>query len=266
MGRHSPTSVVYILTHALVFVIGMVCVLLPNAIPNSPTWVSVLLISIGTSLIAAGVTGWVVYVYVRSSERISAALDSFMRFGFVGAYSNRSIKIREEYDERMKRFQKGADVMGFGLSSLRQDHIKSFPIWKQQGPIRILLIDPEYPSPEFSFANQRDLEEQDQPGTIARQVRHFIKDTAHICEPGRFEIRLYRCLPMLNMFRIDDDILWGPYLVRELSRNTPTFLVRAGGEMYIRLMTHFERIWTDETLSRAIPADWLQEANSTPST
>jgi hypothetical protein len=261
-GRSHPAHPIYLLTHALVFVAGMALVIL-SRLPRLLEWAVVVLVSVGTSLIAAGMTGWVIYVYVRASDRLTAAIEIVTRFGFVAAFSGRSIKIREQYDDRMKRFNKAADIIGFGLNSLRQDNLKSFPIWKQQGRIRILLIDPEYPSSKASYANQRDVEEQEPIGTIARQVRQFIADTATLMEAGRFEIRLYRCLPMLNMYRIDDEILWGPYLMHEQSRNTPTFLVRAGSEMFDWLTSHFERIWSDPKLTREVPTEWKTSSPTT---
>jgi len=256
--RISPGNVVYLVCHGLVFLLGMTLITF-GSFTDPTRWGAVLCGSIGASLVAAALTGWVVYVYVHHSETLATALNSFVRFGFVAAFPRRSITIRDEYDDRMRRFSKHADILGFGLNSLRQDHAKSFGTWKRQGHVRVLLIDPDYPSTDASYANQRDREENDEPGTIARQVRQFVRDTKDYLEDGRFEIRLYRCLPVLNIFRIDGDILWGPYLIFEPSRNTPTFLVREGGEMFDRLLDHFEHIWNDSQMSRAVPHEWISE-------
>lgn len=142
-----------------------------------------------------------------------------------------------------------ADVLGFGLSSFREDHLKDFPRWKLHVPIRILLLDPEYPSAEHSYAHQRDAEERNPVGTISSQVLKFIEETRHLRDE-RFHIRLYRCLPMINMFRIDDDVLWGPFVIPEQSRNTPTFLCSRDGFLFDTLVSHFESIWQSDTLSR----------------
>lgn len=255
--RISPASTLYLVLHFVVFVIGGVLVFAGSF--TDPTRIGAVLCgSIGASMIAAALTGWVVYVYVHHSETLATALNSFVRFGLVAAFSRRSITIREEYDDRMRRFSRQADILGFGLNSLRQDHAHSFGRWKQQGQIRVLLLDPEFPSPVDSYANQRDKEEKDDPGTIARQIRQFVRDTKEHVD-DRFQIRLYRCLPVLNIFRIDGDILWGPYLMFEPSRNAPTFVVREGGEMYDRLVEHFERIWTSPDLSRPVPAEWMHD-------
>jgi len=55
-------------------------------------------------------------------------------------------------------------------------------------------------------------------------------------------------------------MFWGPYLIRSQSRNAPTFVVRHGGELYRRLMWHFDTIWADDNLSRnPTPEDALPE-------
>ena len=148
--------------------------------------------------------------------------------------------------------------MGFGLKALREDYLSEFPIWKQKANVRVFLIDPEYPNSEVPYAHQRDVEEADASGTIMQQVRRFVSDTkdVRVSEGSHsFEIRLYKCLPSVNIFRVDNQMFWGPYLIKQPSRNSPTFLIRKA-VLFDRLVEHFERIWKDDSLSRPIPDDW----------
>lgn len=253
-----PSHPIYLLSHAIVFISGILFIVISNSTGLSG-WTKLTLFGVGTSLVAAGITGWVVYTYVKSTEQFATAISIVAKFGILNVFSGRSVKIREEYDGRMRYFKKQVDILGFGLNSFRQDNLSFIPVWKQQGSIRILLIDPEFPNEDFSFANQRDREENDPLGTISRQVRQFASEAGKYIQKGRFEIRLYKCLPMLNIYRIDDEILWGPYLIKESSRNTPTFLVRSGGEIFERIVRHFETIWNDDQLSREVPISWYQE-------
>ncbi len=238
-----PTSVTYILTHATLFLVGIILILYAKGSP--------ILAGVGTSLIAAGIAGWVIFVYVLTSNRELERAVAIQAAGLRNIFPARSISIRGEYDMRIDGAKQHADVVGFGLSSLREDHLSHFAEWKRRVPIRILLIDPDLP-----YASERDLEEQNPAGTIAGQVHQFVRDTKHLLD-DRFQIRLYRCLPLINMFRIDDDVLWGPFLVGEQSRNTPTFLCRRGGFIFDHLVAHFEAIWNDAGLSRAIPQEWI---------
>jgi hypothetical protein len=216
-------------------------------------------LSVGASIIAAGITGLVVFVYMLLAQTAKESLDIIYRFGIVNAYEGRSVMIKSEYDNRLNYMHERIDIMGFGLKALREDYLDQFSQWKQRVKIRILLIDPCFPSDEHCYANQRDYEERDTHGTIKQQVQQFIQDTKEIrgIQIGHtFEIRLYRCLPAVNIFRIDDELFWGPYLIKQPSRNSPTFLVRRGGLLFDRLVDHFEHIWNDDNLSRPIPNNW----------
>ena len=93
-------------------------------------------------------------------------------------------------------------------------------------------------------------------------MQEFIRRTRSLIvrrsDSPRFQVRLYKCLPSVNIFRIDDELFWGPYLIREQSRNTPTFIVRKGGILFDTLAKHFNTIWSDPELSRPVPAGWLE--------
>jgi hypothetical protein len=207
---------------------------------------------VGSSLIAAGVTGWVIYVYILVSERRVAILETVSEFGLVDIFEARAVLIKRQYDDRLSKAHVQIDIMGFGLKALREDYADQFQAWGARANVRILLIDPSSPNPLCSYAQQRDVEEADPPGTIKKDVDQFIEKmrTLRIKSPGhKFEVRLYKCLPSVNIFRIDDELFWGPYLIHQQSRKTPTLLVRRGGLLYDQFLEHFERIWNDNTLS-----------------
>jgi hypothetical protein len=218
--------------------------------------------AVGSSVIATGITGAVIFFYVVLSEATTESLAIITEFGFVTAFEARAARIKEEYDKHLESVHEHIDLIGFGLRALREDYLKEFPNWKQRANVRILLLDPEFPSERNSYSRQRDNEEGNSPGTIENDVRQFIKETSclrGIAGEYSFEIRLYRCLPAINIFRIDNKLFWGPYLIKEQSRNTPTFLVRRGGVLFERLTEHFKTIWEDNNLSRPIPEDWLKK-------
>ena len=141
--------------------------------------------------------------------------------------------------------------MGFGLSSLRQDLGAELGRWAQQAQVRILLLDPRVPIPEYTYAEQRDMEEGNAKGAITNDIRMFIEElerTVGLGDP-RLEVRLYSTLPAINVFRIDSEAFWGPYIVGKQSRNTTTFLVNDTGFMFEEVMTHFENIWNTADFS-----------------
>jgi hypothetical protein len=246
------THWIYILAHVIAFLIGVICLL-----ASSHT----IMVSVGTSLIAGGVAGWVLFLHVWLSQQTAERLEIITQFGFVKAFDSRSMRIKTEYDHRLIAAKEHIDIMGFGLRALRQDYAESFSSWAQRATVRILLIDPEFPSSRTSLADQRDSEESEQPSTISNDVREFARAAAKvIARPkGAFQVRVYRCIPSMNLFRIDDDLFWGPYLVGQASRNSPTFVVKRGGVLYQRYLEHFEAIWKSDTLSRPIPPEWMSD-------
>jgi hypothetical protein len=236
--------------HVIVFMIGV-------ALMKSD---SQKLVSVGESLIAAGIAGFVIFWYVLETERVSSLLEALHDFGLRKIFASRGVSIRPEYDAAFAKVSDSMDVLGFGLRSLIEDYEGSFESWAARAKIRVLIIDPEFPSSRSSLAEQRDREENNQKGDIGRDVREFIRRTAGLIAKGdgRFQVRLYKCLPSGNIFRIDDTLFWGPYLIGSQSRNMPTFVVKKGGVLYDVFATQFEAIWSRDEFSRAVPPEWLK--------
>jgi hypothetical protein len=180
--------------------------------------------------------------------------------GLAAWWPGRSVRIRDEYDRRLQDASKCIDLIGFGQQHFRDDQKRRFKGWAASGVgVRILLLDPTFPNKTRSYAAQRDLEENVPAGSIATDVQGFLREVRNqgLANDPHFKVRLYRCIPTLNIFRIDDDLFWGPYLVREVSRNSPTFLLRRG-PLFDRFVEHFDRIWQDPDLSRDV--DWERDA------
>jgi hypothetical protein len=243
----TPTHWVYLLAHALLLALGIFVV----RSSVSTAWVG-----IGTSLVAAGITGWTVFLYVFLSEDVSERLRVLVQFGITNIFDARSVRIRGQYDKRLLAAREHIDIMAYGLRALREDYLDSFPRWRDHADVRILLLDPSFPSPNFSFAAQRDTEERQNVGTIEQDVNDFIRDVRPVLNTQgsrKFEVRLYRCLPTMNIFRIDDEVFFGPYLLKGPSRNSPTILLKRGGLLFDRVVSQFETVGSDPNLSIPVP-------------
>jgi len=237
---------IYLLLHLVLLFIGLLLVVLGGTIK----------IAVGASLIAAAMAGCVLFLRIWLSQDEIHLWEIHSKFGLIRVFEHRSIAIKHEYDTRLEVAREAIDVIGFGLRSLRQDYWSQFPAWATQAKVRILLLDPEFITAEHSLANQRDKEENDSPGTIAQDVREFARKCSDLLKDNQnFQVRLYRCLPLVNIFRIDGALFWGPYIVGDVSRNLPTFLTEEGGILYARMLKHFDEIWS--TFSRPIPSEWL---------
>lgn len=258
--RFSPSRHFYLLGHLLLLILGFALCLSRWADPED-AWGTVFL-AVGASLVAVGIAGCALYLHVRWSQEEERRLGELSRAGIVAIFKGRSVAVREEYDSRLAVASRAIDILGFGLQHLREDHGQNFGKWARRARVRILMIDPDFPSTSGPYADQRDLEEGAEPGQIGQDVRRLVEVCRPLLfqEPERFQIRLYRCLPSINVFRIDDELFWGPYFVDEVSRNMPTFLLERRGFLAGAIMAHFERIWESDDFSRAIPIGWLGEA------
>lgn len=242
----NKTDWIYFLVHLLLISVGSIVILLGSG--------NTVAFAVGTSIIATGCAALVTFIYAKFNETTRRRLSLLQQFGFTDAFQVRGFSIASEYKKRLVRARRNIDIIGFGLDSFLADFRDHFSEWKERAHVRILLIDPSFPIPEYSYADQRDREEGRTVGTIRNEVDRFIEESraALGTSPrGSFSLRLYRCLPTLNIFRIDNEIFWGPYLARRLSRNTPTFLV-GRGELYETLVEHFDAIWNNDALSRSV--------------
>jgi hypothetical protein len=214
-------------------------------------------VAVGTSVIATGVSGMIVFGWVVFGETEEAKRRNADAFGFVTAFPHRSVQIKSEYDTRLSEASKRIDIMGYGLNSLREDYGASFKTWATRADVRILLVDPESPGSLASYADLRDLEESNTQGRTTEEIRRFINETRDLwSDPNiAFSLRLAKTIPSVNMFRIDEESFWGPYLISshkygKASRNLPTLIVRSPGYMFDRLVDHFEAIWNSDQLSQ----------------
>ena len=201
---------------------------------------------IGGSLIATSAAGISLFLYVHLTNDLKERLDAISSSGLVRIFPFRSVLMKPEYDARLKRATR-IDVVGFGLSAFRQDYSSQFAEWSRRAVIRVVLIDPEFPTPRHSIADIRDAEEGHASGQTATDVSLFVEAFRNLdgIEKDKFQLRLTRTIPAINMLRINDEIFWGPYLMQQQSRNTPTLLVDRSGYLFEVLEKHFEALWTN---------------------
>lgn len=237
---YSPASITWLGGHLFLVLIGLLFVT-----SEGQRYIgSIAGVSVGTSLIATGIAGLVLFLYVKSTLILEDRLRILSDAGVVNIFQHRSIRIKEHYDNRLRN-ARYIDLIGYGLKAFREDYGSEFADWSHRAVVRILVTDPDYPSSDLSFANIRDSEEGRQIGEIAESVLLFQRDVDGRAGLNRdkFQVRRMRAIPAINLLRIDDEIFWGPYLMGEQSRNTPTILVKRSGFMFSVLCKHFEATW-----------------------
>ena len=172
--------------------------------------------------------------------------------GIVDIFSGRSVTIEDEYSKRLEKMTRNLDILGFGLSHFRKDYGKHFIELAGKAKVRILLLNPEFHKCDgFSISDIRDKEENQDIGTIRSQVTDFIKDYKKLkdeLKSNKFEVRLYNSLPASNIFRIDNEMFIGPYLVNRDSRRTITIIAKSEGELFKQHLEHFNELWDEYSI------------------
>ena len=207
--------------------------------------------SVGSSLIATGIARIVLYLYVRLSEQMQNRFEVITSAGITNVFRHRSVRMsRNIMTSDCGRLNVSTSSVS-ELSSFREDYSREFAEWSRRAKVRVLMLDPNFPTKAESIADYRDVEEgEGDKGEIRADVEAFertVGDNPSI-DHTRFEIRRMRSIPAINLLRIDNEIFWGPYLMAERSRNTPTLLVHRGGFMFDDLERHFEETWNAAAL------------------
>ena len=156
-------------------------------------------------------------------------------------FKSRSVTIRSEYDDRLLQMEEGLDILAWGLTSFREDYGDQLGEWASSGTrVRLLLVNPDSSEGKMLCLLQ-DRVERREAGSTSADIRTFLSSVQPIT--GRLEIRVSDFHPGVNLFRIDGDIFFGPYLAGTVSRNAPTGIVSEGHWLYDRLLSHFEWLW-----------------------
>lgn len=237
----SPGSIIWVSCHLIMAILGAATLasdVFANILGEELTS------GLGGGLISTGIAGVVLFLYVHTTDSLKQRLEVFTAAGITQIFRHRSVRIKDEYDRRLAAAS-AIDVLGWGLSAFREDYGHEFEAWSKQAKVRILLINPDYPKPECSLADLRDVEEGRPVGDIRQHVQAFLTLIHSLPEldPQRFHVRQMNALPAINLLRADNEIFWGPYLMGQQSRNTSTLLVRRGGFQFDSLEAHFDRIW-----------------------
>src|SRR5262249_4578857 len=135
-----PTNIFWIVGHVVMLIVGMFL----TVVAEQATYKEALL-GIGGSLIAAGIAGEILFLHIVFSQDTKDRLELISVAGLQRIFATRSVSIRDEYHSRLHS-AKEVDILGFGLSSFREDYGSKFGELSSRTSFRILLLDPDFPS------------------------------------------------------------------------------------------------------------------------
>ncbi|HVE95084.1 MAG TPA: hypothetical protein VNB24_09200 [Acidimicrobiales bacterium] len=254
----SGITVAYLLGNVVCVILGLVLFAAsrPSAPPGTTASDRGIQEPLGISILAAGVVGLVSLGYVLLSERTRERILVLHEFGVDNYFDTNATSLQGVYRRHFNDGNKDIDIIGTGLNKLRRDFFHDGSNWYATRRVRILLLDPVYPDIVYSYATQRDIEENDKAGTIEANVDQWKTWCSALPAPNQHSlgvtIRLYTCLPTLTMVRVGNRIFWAPYMIHRGASSTPTMVVRRGGHLYEVLEKHFDEIWNDDALSRPL--------------
>jgi hypothetical protein len=243
-------------------------------IPENITWFGVkqnVWFGVGQSVIASALVSIVMLVGLWAERKTAEIDDMSNRVAFQGnlkvlegylgqmdtlrgtgirqMYEDRYSYIRQVYQRHQEAVSRQLDLLGMSLTHFQQDVGNQLLDWvnsRQQLSIRLLLLNPTSP-----YGRTRDLEEGNPEGHIAEWAIRLTERVLEINHP-RIQIRWYNTLPTANVYRLDEVVFVGHYLIGLLSRQTPTLELDVNGTLAQPYLRHFEDLWSPPTSNK----DW----------
>src|SRR6266436_6460737 len=108
----TPVGALWVVSHSAVVLLGVV---LLAAAPLHKVVGQGISEAIGGGLIASGIAGITLFLYVFTTEDLKSRIEAFARAGLLKIFSGRSVLIRDEYHTRLAN-TRHIDLVGFGLS------------------------------------------------------------------------------------------------------------------------------------------------------
>lgn len=213
--------------------------------------------TIGGSLIAAGISGYIIYwaIFVNKKKTRSEVeiLNKLREFGILNLHDRRLLY--SEYEKACKNTKEHFDILGFGLRTFIEDNKEKLIPWSKTFKIRILVLNPNNPN-----CKQRDYEEDDPEGKLKDDILYITKIVLDLKNP-RVKIKWYNAIPVTNILRMDE-IMWvGPYFIKERSRNAYVITLNKSGFLFNKYLSHFEKIWHNPKLSCEPTKNDIQKLN-----
>lgn len=225
----------YFLTNIIVVLIGILIVLLSFSVQE--TNVQTILLSIGTSIIAASIVSFLDMLRGEGARESDEAVnDIVVAGGLERIYKRRDL---EEYAQVIKNAKKSIDITGYSLRGFYESN-KDIILEKckknKKFNVRIILV-----NPNSEFSNSRDKEENEQGSELFKQTYSNLVKWSNKAENIR--IKLIDA-PLSDMvYRIDDVMYTGPYFYRTSSKETYTNRLNRNGWLFSAYQDNFDRMW-----------------------
>jgi hypothetical protein len=232
-------QIVYLLINIVIFLLAFLFIF-KGYNPKNTDQENAVYLSIGTSLIAAGIVVILELWKDLSKNKMLERINNVILDGGINyVFPKRDL---DKYDQLMKNFNSRLDITGYSLNAFYESYADLLTEKTKKIPsitIRMLVV-----NPESKFSKHRaDLEgktSQSIKDSIDRLKRKF----------GSIENIKLRQInsPLTTMiFRIDDTMFVGPHFYKKPSKSTVTLELDKNGWLYEEYEKEFEKLWSDST-------------------
>jgi len=218
---------VYLLINALIFFLAFFFIIKGYS-RNTPAHRDAIYLSIGTSLVAAGVI-----------TLLDLVNNVIFDCGINHVFQKRDL---DKYDSLMKKLSRNLDITGYSLNAFYESYadliikkIKSDHSIK----IRILVV-----NPDSLFAKHRAELEDKNYESIKNSIDRI--KTKFACFDN-VELRKIDSPLTTMIFKIDTVMFIGPHFHKKPSKSTITLELNKDGWLYIEYQNEFKRLWRDST-------------------
>jgi len=198
-------------------------------------------LSIGTSLIAAGIVGVVELWKDLSRSKLLANINNvILQGGIVSVSQKRDL---DKYDVLMGNLTDKLDITGYSLNAFYESYSDLLIEKCKSTPsliVRMLLV-----KPKSIFSKHRAELEMKAHKAVESSVDR-IKEKFSECD--NIQIKIIDAPLTTMIFRIDDVMFVGPHFHKKYSKSTLTLELSDHGWIFKEYEKEFERLWNDGQL------------------
>ena len=220
----------------VVCLFGIILILI-SVINGTEKVSSVIMLSVGASIIASCVILFVNYISCANDDKI---YQIYQDWGLREIYKTRA-EINQYTNKKLENTN-SLEICAMGLKSFRDAQTDLIKKKVANGmTIKIVTI-----SPESRYTFEIDETEKVNKGSTYETIIDLIQWIEELKKfqkyDGQIELRTYDHYPYQFYFRVDDDIFIGPYQ-NKTSQQTITYRFYRGGEGYNYYKKSFDDLW-----------------------
>lgn len=228
---------IYLLINILILFIGYLLIDYGLSLIGEDQKASNVYVSIGTSLIAAGI---VIFLDLWKNITIGKLLEKIKNIindsGLNYIYKKRDI---DAYDTLIDNMKHGIDICGYSLAGFFDSFSETVITKAKTKDVRIRVIFVDYNS---QASQHRAAIEGKSTDLFKERFNTFVD---HFSGIQSIEIRTIDTPLSTMIFRIDDFMFIGPHFYKKQSKSTITMELKRGKWVFDEYQSEFERMWKD---------------------